>query len=58
MAIYYQILQIITDFAFGSEAVLTASQIFATEQMALWLTLACVLAPFVLILWGLKKVMF
>lgn len=58
MNIYNQLLQIITEYAFGSGAELTVSQAFAVEQMSLWLTLACVLAPFVLVLWGLKKVFF
>lgn len=58
MSIYQQILQIITEFAFGSDAVLTVSQSFAVEQMSLWLTLGCVVCPFVLAFWGIKHVFF
>lgn len=58
MSVYQQILQIVTEFAFGSDTALTVSQSFAVEQMSLWLTLGCVVLPFVLVLWGLKKVLF
>lgn len=42
---YSQLLEIVQDAVFGSDAVLTASQIFITEQLCVWLTIIVLVLP-------------
>lgn len=50
MNLYAQILDIIQEALFGVDAVLTANQIFLTEQAALWLALGVLLCPIIAML--------